>query len=209
MLDNVLEQVPLILLYFLPGFTFMYILGYYRNILAEMKDTAFIYVSLVISFFITTSVKTLCPVLDDYLILSFVSTLVAVIISILLVYRMNRDTKLDSMIVKLVGHSGKNAIGFVADFRSGSFARITLLDQVNGESVTIIGKIHSYDSAKEPKFITLSDYEPISKANLPEEKSMSYKGYDFLTDKEFDFIVVPISSVLFIEIVNARINRNA
>lgn len=168
-----------------------------------MKEVAYVYLALIISFILTYFTRLVIPQIESDYILSFYSVGFSILFSFGTVLLLRNEIKFVLYIIKLIGHSDKNAIEFVANINTGSYARITFTHKKSDETLSVAGVIHSYDSVKEPKFITLKRYVPVNKANIDED-SISYEEFKFLKDENFKYLVIPLNNVLFIEIVNEK-----
>lgn len=168
-----------------------------------MKEIAYIYLALIISFVLTFITRLIFPQIENDYILSFYSVMLSIGIGFLSILLLRKEIKIFLYFIKLIGHSDKNAIEFVANINTGSYARITFTQKSSDESLTVAGVIHSYDSHKEPKFINLIRYVPVNKAKI-EDDSITFKEYNFLLDKNYEYLVIPLSNVLFIEIQNEK-----
>lgn len=201
-ITKILEILPFVFQYFLPGFIFMQILGSQNRNHDELKESAYLYLVFIISFILIAFTKFIFPCIENLYYITLIATLLSFIISFVLIVLINKNVKFDRYVSKYLGYSDKNAIESIVDANIGAFARVTFKEFVDGENLSVIGELHSYDSSSQIKTITLCTYRPVIKKHSKKIiKPFLYQRFDYLKDKNYFYLVIPIESILFFELV--------
>lgn len=182
------EYIPLILQFYIPGFIFLRLISIGKN---ENRDDGKYVIEIVISyifvFMINIALKAYNPFMFfEPLTICVIASVLAALVAILLFVVGKRFHSFRKSFYSILGFSNENVLADHVNLHTGSFVRVTYYDLASEKSFIIIGRLDTFDTGVEPKYLSINDY--------------TFESGGIINDKKYKHIIIPIASLLFLEV---------